>query len=165
MRLLLIRRGKSVLKDADQRVSVIKFKGREKKVGEGVFVLEKSGGNGVGSGNSPLKRHLQKFESAYSNLGQFGSCMTATEKRLNNNFTKALKKDKSSNSWTYQRFFFVCLQLEPGFQKNGQAVPSCNHGSTRIGERNYIPEDCAKFWLGVFVQRPLSARQRSGKHR
>lgn len=86
MRLLLIRRGKSVLKDADQRVSVIKFKGKEKKVGEGVFVLEKSGGNGVGNGNSPLKRHLQKFESAYSNLGQFGSCMTATKKRLNNNF-------------------------------------------------------------------------------
>lgn len=29
---LLIRRGKSILKDADQRVSVIKFKGRKKKL-------------------------------------------------------------------------------------------------------------------------------------
>lgn len=41
----LIRRGKSVLKDAAQRVSVIKFKRGGKKVGEGVLVSTKSGGN------------------------------------------------------------------------------------------------------------------------
>lgn len=123
MRLLFIRRGKSVLKDADQRVSVIKFKGRGKKVGEGVFVLEKSGGNGVGNGNSPLKRHLQKFESAYSNLGQFGSCMTATKKRLNNNYKKALKKTRAATVG-HSRVFFFCLFIAGAWFP--EEWPSCS---------------------------------------
>lgn len=130
-----------------------------------LFVVAKSAGERrSGTRTSPLKRNLQEFESADSELGQFGSSVTATKKK-----TKKKKTSRAAtvgHSRVFFFFSFVLFTAGAWFQdKNGQAVPSGYHGSSGVGQGNHIPEDCAKFWLGVFIQRPLSAGQRSGKYR